>query len=219
MSLQERVSRGEVPDYNQDAASFAYLYYLSNFSKAAAGCSLVRSTLRRPRIDDVLSILDLGCGSGASTAAALLTGLSSGWRQIRICVVDSNQVQLDLARGIIDRLLPANSLVQVDYRHGDAEETLRSSARRVDLAVCSYLLCELPPEKSGRIWRALRRGSNPGAYVVVQPGVGIDSATIWTAGQRIGWRYPPGGLDGSFLTGLGLQHAPKTRSSPPIAAS
>src|SRR4051794_29994356 len=97
--LQKRVSEGHNPEYDRDWAAFSYSYFGANTYR-----SLV--SLRHVPIvnaDAPYRILDLGCGSGASAAGAvlaLLPELQKNQRGIDILGVDQHRRQLTLFEAI-----------------------------------------------------------------------------------------------------------------------
>src|SRR6266480_2723389 len=78
----QQLSQHDRPlNYGKHAASFAYLYFGANYSKAYISCKAVISKLPRKR----LRVLDLGCGSGASSAAIVTALVEHGFQLSELC--------------------------------------------------------------------------------------------------------------------------------------
>ena len=81
---------------------------------------------RRPRV------VDLGCGSGASTAA-LVRALDEAGVDAEVVGVDGSAGMLDVARG-------KAGLARVDFRQADAEQLTAAELGAVDGVLAAYLV-------------------------------------------------------------------------------
>jgi limonene-1,2-epoxide hydrolase len=162
---------GGLPNYDRHWAAFAYMYYMANFAKAFLGASLL---VERPR-NRPLSIIDLGCGGGASTlgvVSALCSQLNVGVS--RIVGIDASTVQLDLFNNVtapgLHELCPS---AQIETHRDDIVHFLRSKSPVADIAVLSYVMEELTSEERSEVRQLLRQLLKPTAAEVII----IDSAT------------------------------------------
>jgi SAM-dependent methyltransferase len=116
--LRECFDADECPsiDYDKYASHFAYAYFLQNYWKACL------TFLRHPP-HIATRILDVGCGSGATSLAylAYLDSLVPGPIEVKLLLLDRSQAQLDLARRLFSSALPKLQNVKVvcDYRCTD----------------------------------------------------------------------------------------------------
>lgn len=135
--LQQQLREGEAPDYDESSIAFAQAYHLINYWKcfAALNASAPPTTTR---------LLDLGCGSGAATAAALVYLATQGTRgPIEIQILDRSQAQLDLAEKLLGSL---HGLLPFDYRlqalRIDLQYGQPSLEPRGGLALVAHVLTE-----------------------------------------------------------------------------
>ena len=81
---------------------------------------------RRPRV------VDLGCGSGASTAALL--------RALDEAGVDAEVIGIDGSAGMLDVARRKGGLARVDFRQADAEQLTAAELGAVDGVLAAYLV-------------------------------------------------------------------------------
>ena len=149
-NVREELLRGGCIDYDRHGPAFAREYLLRNYFKA-------RYVLAACAIQLPMSIIDIGCGSGAFIAAALvhLDQMNRSWESpdrprprtttIRIVLVDQSSVQLELAASLLEWLRPALCTVgfelevhRADITAADAQEFQGS----YDLALISHVATE-----------------------------------------------------------------------------
>lgn len=125
-------------------------------------------------------VLDLGCGSGASTHALLASANDVG---VRLRVVG-----IDASRGMIDRARAKHWPSGVTFEVGRAEElahmALPGPARG---ALCCYLLRNLPNLPQGM--RAIAAALTPGARLVAQ-----EYSVRADRSARLRWRAVNGAI-------------------------
>ena len=107
-------------DYDRFAEAFAYAYFLKNFWKASGTFLDERPPLAR-------TVIDAGCGSGATILAYLSFldhSLDQAKWQIKIVLMDRSKVQLRLARQMFeDACVEFNNLeVVTEFRHLDLRQ-------------------------------------------------------------------------------------------------
>ncbi|WP_250005706.1 nuclear transport factor 2 family protein [Actinoplanes sp. M2I2] len=84
----------EPPDYDRVHASFAAEFLLVNFHKC------VRA-LTEARPEPAATVVDLGCGSGAASAAALAYLAEAGLEEVRVHLLDRSERQLQHAESLV----------------------------------------------------------------------------------------------------------------------
>ncbi|GAA2264118.1 class I SAM-dependent methyltransferase [Streptomyces amakusaensis] len=116
---------------------------------------LLRSArrLRLPREGDGARVLDLGCGTGASTAALL-----RAWPRARITAVDASP-------GMLRRALAKPWPAGVRFRHLTAEEAATRGEERYDAVFAAYLFRNLTDPDG--VLRAVRSLLRPGGRLAV----------------------------------------------------
>lgn len=140
----ERKVRGDsptTPDYDVEGRAFTKRYLIGNFWKVSAVLNLVRAPL-------VGSVLDAGCGSGASALAYLAYTASRRdlpEQGVQLTLVDRSSRQLadaaQLVSAVSRELGIRASVVSLCAELGACLGGLRS---RFDLSLASYVLCENP---------------------------------------------------------------------------
>lgn len=157
------IESDQIPDYQSDGAAFAYLYYPVNFIKAATAIDELLPV--NDSTVPFIEVLDLGCGSGASTAA-IASVLGPRAAHVRIVAFDRCARQLELLSEIsLPWIRQQHPNVEVVVTNGDVRDiTLLRSPRVV---VCSYLLTELTtPERLSLIQR-LKKQLQGGLSVII----------------------------------------------------
>jgi SAM-dependent methyltransferase len=138
------VQNAEKIDYAIHAYSFLYLYYIANYYKTRF--SLSRGIEKQfPR--NSVRILDLGCGSGASTLG-LNDWFRSMYNNSNLCIdaVDVSKRQLGLFSRIVDET-DLFSGIQILMHNQDAIEYLSAGTCKYDLILDGNFICELDKEK------------------------------------------------------------------------
>ncbi len=99
-------------DYERFASHFAYGYFLQNYWKAC-----LTFLHNPPRLAS--RVLDAGCGSAAISSAylAYLDSVLDQNAELKLHLVDRSQAQLQLAKRILDHLLPTFKHLSVDCEY------------------------------------------------------------------------------------------------------
>jgi SAM-dependent methyltransferase len=170
LELRQLIHAQASIDYSMFRYEFLYLYFWANYFK-------VRLSLLRALADFThtypLTVLDLGCGSGASTLAFIdwYSGDRAISTPVSIDAVDNNLLQLELHEQILgastrDR---NQTLERVTRVHMDAGEFLSSTDRYYDIVIDGNFLCELEPNERAKVLRLLSgRLSSNGALLIVE---------------------------------------------------
>ena len=164
--LMGAVKSGRTIDYHRLGYAFIYLYHWANYFK-------VRLALYRglPSIKgDSIRVLDLGCGSGASTTA-FLDWIRHDLRyvgQVGITLVDRCQEQLDMLRALAGRS-GLFAMREVKWRCEDALEFLSADDTEYDFILEANYLCAEGPVRRVRVVEAIAARLKPeGRFVVVE---------------------------------------------------
>jgi SAM-dependent methyltransferase len=149
--LSDCFAQAECPwiDYDKCAHEFAFEYFLQNFWK-----SYLAFVGHQPRV--ALRVLDIGCGSGA-TSIAYLTYLNSYIQRhcgresqnppllIEVVLVDRSEKQLQLSRKFITQIaedLPNLNIRSSYIRKDISSEGLSVEEGRYDLVLYGHVLTE-----------------------------------------------------------------------------
>lgn len=137
--------------------------------------ALVESLLADGAPDRPVRVLDLGCGSGASTAALVAALQVSG--------LEYELVGIDGSAGMLAEARKKPALADVDFRQGDAEVlTTADLGGEVDAVFAAYLMRNVAARDRllGQLLQLLRPG---GVLVVHDYSVRGDrrATAIWTA--------------------------------------
>lgn len=160
-ALRTAVRAHAVPDYDLEWAEFNYLYFSANFLKANLAARTSADILPRRR----LSILDLGCGGGSSTAGFVAGLLDSGYEVSQITAIDSCRAQLNVFHSVAyPCLLSWARGVQLEIINTDMLAFVEEGCREFDVVLLSYSLRELPPQSQAKLRTSLlsmslKRGS------------------------------------------------------------
>ncbi len=155
--LSERYRKGET-SASADLAS--YLVARTPATYAAVSAALDQASQASPGVSPQ-SCLDVGCGPGTATWAAL-----AQWPQLaNIAMRDTNLKFLDLAKSIArDSNIPA--LTGADIASANITST---DWPQTDLIIASYVFAERPVEEAAtstlKLWRATRQ-----ILLIVEPG-------------------------------------------------
>ena len=152
-------------DYDKYAPAFLYLYFVANYHKVRF--SLERG-LRGRSICENLHILDIGCGSGASTLALVdwFSDLKVTPGLLVIDAVDHSRKQLELHEAI----LPGNKLsasVKINRICCDGLEYVANCSVDYDLVVDGNFFCELESNKRRIFTEHLPPRMKPDALLLV----------------------------------------------------
>lgn len=152
--VEKRVRSGESLDYDSDAAPFAYLYFAANYIK---GYLVAESCL--DLADHPLRILDVGCGSGASTAGVVSALAAKGHSIEQVVGVDHSSTQLEWFEHVFATWMNCECpTTEVVLDQDDARNAIEEVVHEVgsyDLLILSYILCELPPNEQKAILELL----------------------------------------------------------------
>lgn len=139
--LSERISAGSVPRYEVDWAAFTYYFFPANLHKA-----MLASRFLRGRLPRKVKVIDLGCGSGA-TSAGLVYGLAQACpevEQIEITAIDRCQEQL-CAYITLMSAVSSDTHISIKFvtKCREVLEYIDEPRALPDLVMSSYLLTEL----------------------------------------------------------------------------
>jgi SAM-dependent methyltransferase len=152
-SLRMLIGQNGIPRYESEWAAFTYLYYSANFLKSfLAVSSAVTGTVGRP-----LRVLDLGCGGGASTAAAVAALRYSGNFVELVTGVDQSEEQLKVFREVTQLWLEDSFTgTQIQLRKQDILQYLENIEPIYDLVLLSYVVPEFDEGRRNRLLAMLR---------------------------------------------------------------
>ncbi|MDZ4202067.1 MAG: class I SAM-dependent methyltransferase [Gallionella sp.] len=153
-SLKELVQYAERIDYDVHAYSFLYLYYVANYYKTRYSLSrAVETHLQKSEI----RVLDLGCGSGASTLA-IADWFQSTYKncQLYIDAVDINKQQIGLLTRVIDETSIFTKCKITTYNQ-DATEYLSNCPHKYDLILDGNFICEINTERRSNVISLVHR--------------------------------------------------------------
>jgi hypothetical protein len=167
--MRRLIALRQTPDYSADWAAFNYLYFGANCVKA----HLVARTLNQSGVVQPISVIDLGCGGGASTVGFAL-GLANAPGLDRsideILCVDRSPEQLSLLRRCVlaplSRMLGDThlSVVRQDVFEFLSSERFRNAVSRngTVIVIASYISSEMDDGENARFRKLLRATLNPG---------------------------------------------------------
>ncbi len=119
---------------------------------------VVRSLIASPVEGRPVRVLDLGCGSGASTAALVAALRDAG--------LDHEVVGVDGSAGMLEQARSKTALAEVDFRQGDAEVlTAADLGGEVDAVFAAYLMRNVAARD--RLLSQLLQVLRPGGTLVV----------------------------------------------------
>jgi ribosomal protein RSM22 (predicted rRNA methylase) len=151
-------------EYDVYASSFLYLYYVANYYK-------IRYCLEKSLQKEVLKknfyVLDLGCGSGASTLALTDWYLHHNNSEVlRIDAIDNVEKQLNLHKEILsDDIL--NKCIQINRILDDGIQYMQQCNRQYDLVIAGNFLCELDQQKRKECINNLAKIVKPSALLLI----------------------------------------------------
>lgn len=165
--LRDLVDTGGTIDFARLGYAFLYLYHWANYCKA-------RFALRRGGRGiegNSISVLDLGCGSGASTAAIL------DWIQydlkfdgrVSITLVDCCREQLDILHEVAGRSGLLKRADNVRWRCEDVLDSLEAETEEYDMIVdANYLCAESPVRRVSVVEAVAGKLARDGQFVVIE---------------------------------------------------
>lgn len=205
--LRNTIRQHDVPKYERDWASFAYLYFGANFIKSY----LAVQQICWPDNQSPVRLLDLGCGGGASTAGALLA-LSQHADVSEIIAVDCCKQQVELARKVVSPWITAEfSGKNFEVVHEDLFALLRSRDWDNTLAIASYVTPELSSAEFKSLRPLMRQQLKDSSEALIveshpaQHGLLLELLN----GKRSIVSYDRIEMDLSFLNALNLTEKPK----------
>ncbi len=139
--LVDKIKGALRPDYAVEAEAFAATYQMVNYWK-------VLKSLRVARVNAPRTIVDVGCGSGASASAAVSYALATDSSLSSICVylVDQSEEQLELAVACLHHVQRAVPGVEIEVRPIQMTVPSPGLSAQVsdgaDLVVCAHVLTE-----------------------------------------------------------------------------
>lgn len=199
------------PRYDIDWAAFNYLYYSANFLKAYLVAQAFRYLL--PGRD--LSILDLGCGGGASTAGFIAGLINVGMRVASVKAVDTNQPQLNVFSNVtLPWLRLAMPCGAIEIMHDDMIDYCNRQAEPPpDVAILSYSFRELEDENQSRLRAILneRFVSHRSTVLIIDSDPFGHGVCVQLIGPEQTFRVPYDNVlfNCSAIENIGLQARPK----------
>jgi hypothetical protein len=160
VELQRQLRANEAPDYDVAAFGFASTYHDLNFRKVLAA-------LEEAAPGPVARIVDLGTGSAAAAAAALVHLTRYDLQLVEVELIDNSKVQLDLAGAIVEALRPQLpfklevTAVTADVTFGDLADDTPA------LVLVSHVLTENPQGHVTQLLERAQRHGGPGGAVLV----------------------------------------------------
>ncbi len=164
-------------DYDQYYEEWAYLYWLRNYWKAIYGLE------NNVRLDNVYSVLVLGSGSGADTAAllAVMKHKHAG-RRLHITMVDRNARQQAFAReivGIVQKTLNDGSLELQQETCNFTEWSPRG--KLYDLVMVNHVLAENSQNIQHVLDKSLTAKSKHGSLFIIER----DRDPVWMHAKEL----------------------------------
>lgn len=192
-----RETRGSGWDWTVHWAAHTYISYVQNFIKAYQTARIWAKNKEKSR---TLTVLDLGCGAGASTAGTVLA-LQEKFNTIIVHGVDTSPDMIGVYRNTFEDWCQSNSCtIKASSEIANAKKYIYSDLHEWDLVVCSYLFCG---DKS--IHQDGLRKKN--SIIIDLPDEGFSRIQI--LGKRYVLKYDKErSLDVSFLNDLGLGVGP-----------
>lgn len=189
-----KYTRGKGWDWNRHWAAHAYLSWTQNFHKAHQ-CALIWAKMNKDKLSKRLSILDLGCGSGASMAGICLA-LRDKCDSIVVHGVDSSRPMLTLCEKTFKEWADFTPNIKATLELADADMYIGQSLNNWDIVMASYLFCAA-------------KKLNPNDFhhksmiVIDLPDAGFSKISICGKNYRLAYD-PYRSLDVGFLEKLGL---------------
>jgi SAM-dependent methyltransferase len=156
---------GSLPDWNnrRGSVAFAAAYWELNFWKVYAALSRLG-----PDVSGL--VVDIGCGSGAASAAIMAYAKETGARPARLIAVDRSPEQVGLTGEILPQVRNALDLpVEVTSHVADFNDVLASAAAddRASFVVGSHLVAGQPEIAARLVDAATRRLLRPGGRMIL----------------------------------------------------
>lgn len=211
-TVRNTIRSGNLLSYDRDWAPFAYLYFGANFAKSYLA---TRQLAWSP--NDPVTVLDLGCGGGASTLGAL-AALRRGHPTIEVAEVvgiDRSPEQLALFREVLSpwirRHFPSTGISLIER---DLLDVLRRQTPRFRdcLTVLSYVMPELSAAERRELPSLLQEkldGSSSETVIIESNPNGRGVIVERLSGDRFVAPYDEVRLDLSLLEILGSGIKPK----------
>lgn len=142
-NLKKKIAEKITPQYKDDWAAFTYLYYSANFLK----CYLSICSSAVHFKNKTLRVLDIGCGGGASTAAAISALSMLGNKISEVIAVDRSKEQLSVFKSVTEPWIKErHPHTKVGVLQCEIFEYLEKSID-TDLILLSYVTPELSHEE------------------------------------------------------------------------
>jgi ribosomal protein RSM22 (predicted rRNA methylase) len=151
-------------EYDVYAPSFLYLYYVANYYKIRYSLS---QSVQNEALKKNLYVLDLGCGSGASTLA-LIDWYSHDNKSgtLIIDAVDSVEIQMDLHKQILSNDI-LNDNIQINRIIEDGIHYIQQCNKQYDLVIVGNFLCELDHQRRKQSINNLVKIVKPNALLLI----------------------------------------------------
>lgn len=165
--LKNTISLAHSIDYSVHAYSFLYLFFSANYYKTRF--SLSRGVEQKKYMNPI-RVLDLGCGSGASTLAIIdwYGSMHGPMPAILIDAVDISPMQIDLHRKVFERHVLGDN-IGIDRHILDAIIYISHCKTKYDLIIDSHFLCELSAQQKLNIIDMLPSAlQSDGVFLVIE---------------------------------------------------
>ncbi|WP_250031172.1 nuclear transport factor 2 family protein [Paractinoplanes maris] len=174
-----RASDAAPPDYDHVHAPFAAEFLLVNFHKC------VRA-LTEARPEPATTVIDLGCGSGAASAAALAYLADAGLEEVRVHLLDRSERQLQHAVSLLREVAATLSKdrrfdVEVVAVGGDWPTERPAGWAGPAMVLASHVLTENRAHAWDFLNRAVALAGPRGSVTVVERA----DDTVWTALEQL----------------------------------
>lgn len=193
-----KYTRGRGWDWNRHWAAHAYLSWTQNFVKAYQ-CGMIWADINKDKMGRFLSILDLGCGSGASMAGLCLA-LRDKVDRIFIHGVDNSRSMLTLCEKTFKEWADFSWNINATLEFADVDVYIGQSLNNWDIVMASYLFCaakKLSPNDF----------HHKSMIVIDLPDAGFSKISICDKNFRLAYN-PHRSIDVGFLEKLGLDTKP-----------
>jgi SAM-dependent methyltransferase len=155
--VKSTISERGLLDYSSEWAPFNYLYFGTNFIKSY----LAAKSIDFGKLSGPITIIDLGCGAGASIAG-LLTSLDSPPPAVeKVICVDRSPDQLELLRScVVPWATLENKFKNFEVVESDIFAFIDSAPIRNVVLLISYVCSELTEEHNNLLRERIRSKFN-----------------------------------------------------------